>query len=458
MKNVIVLALLAGLAAVAPAQAESLPAPVVNTNSFEIVSNSRYSSHSGFTSSVPMQVLANILWAMNRAPSLGSAYREYYVATPSNVYLWDSTANVLRVHLAGNHRYSTNSAFEVGIAVESDEEAGGAIDAGLMASVAFWRPESATVSSCPMAFAANYANANWDPAHTINMVNVYGRRTMTGLTDSCQAASSDSSLPRPVTVGASPYEEVLDGLEMHAEFDPPPLELSVLGQLLWSGFGVTPHMTTNNRRGTTIASAVANYYLTRRIYAVGDTALWRYHNRVPPGTGLTTSDHRLEWLSGGDLRQALRSASARVPIAPDYVVLCVADTNDGWQTIEAGFAAFQMLVQARALPLSPEGLYGHILAPLTTAERGAIQSALGLPAADWPAVVFSVGIPPRPGVTEPGQGAAPVTPGVIGGGIAASVGVGTFDALGRRVSAPRLAPGVYYEVSGAGRRRLVVVR
>lgn len=446
MKSLLILVVLAALTALASGQVESLPPVVVHPHSFEILSNSRYSSHSGFTSSVPVQVLANILWAMNRAPSLGSAYREFYVATASNVYTYDTAAHVLRVHLAGNHRYSSSSAFEVGVAVERYEEAGLAVQAGLLASVAFWDSSGGSVSSCPMTYAANHANSNWNPAHAILMVNVHGQRAMTGLTDSCVARSSDSSLPLPATAGANSYEELVGALEFDTLFDPAVPPAGATGQLLWAGYGVAPHLTTNNRRGTTIPSAIANYYLTRRIYLVGDTALWRYHNRVPPGTGLATSDHRLELVSQGDRRAALRGAAPRLPgTAPLYIVVTVADTGGAYGPIEAGFAAFQFLVQARAL-----GLGGHILAPLETAERAAIQSALGLPAADWPVVVFSTG-PVFTGVTEP-RGRVEPRPagGVPGVGAQAEL---VFDALGCRAARGRLAPGVYFvRQAGPGSR------
>jgi len=383
------LASVAVVALVVPVQAqvESLPPPVVNANSFEIVSNSRYSSRSGFTSSLPTQVPANVLWAMSRVPSFGSAYREFYVATPSNVYLYDPVEHVLTVHLAGNRRYSANSAFEVGIAVERFEEAGLAIQAGLLAGGAFWARGSGTVASCPMQFAANHANSNWSPLHPVRMVNVYGQRSVTGLTDSCVARSSDSTLPLPRTDGPDTFEVVLSELAQDTVFDPVGLTLDQVSQLLWAGYGVTPH-TASGRRGTTIPSAVANYYLTGHIYLVRDTAVSRYHNRLPPGTNLATSDHRLETVTTGDRRDELRAACPRIPAsAPVYVVLSVADTvNNGWGLIEAGFAGFQYLAQARVL-----GLGGCLTAPLTVAERAAVRAALGLPGSEHPAIVFSTG-------------------------------------------------------------------
>jgi hypothetical protein len=399
MKRVIVFSLLlAACGPVALAQVESLPPPVVHGNSFEITSNSRYSSHSGFTSSLSDTVLSNVLWAMNRVPSFGGSYREFYVATPTNVYLYDSVAHALNVHLAGNHRYSSNSAFEIGIAVERDEEAGLAVQGGLLAGDAFWSHASGTVTSCPMAFAANYANSNWNPAHTINMVDVFGRMSVTGLTDSCVAISSDSTLSRPHTDRADTFEVLVSGLCQDEDFDPYGVEDSMVSQLLWAGYGVTPHMPIG-KRGLTVASAVANYYLTKKIYLVSGGGVNRYHNRLPPGTNMSTSDHRLEMVTPDDRRPALRTACPGVPqTAPQYIVVCVSDTTDAWQMQEPGFVGFQYLMEAHALRL-----HGHLTAPITPSERTAVITALGLPSTDLPAIIFGVGWPSMPGVAESGR-------------------------------------------------------
>jgi hypothetical protein len=360
--------------------------------------HSRYSVHSGFTSSLSRQVLSNILWAMSKAPSLGSNYREIYVATPENVYLYNPDQHNLNLHLAGDHRYSNNSAFEVGIAVERNEEAGMAIQAGLLAAVSFWDSSAGSVASCPMQFATNYANSNWHPGHPVLMVNVYGQRTGTGLNDSCVARSSDSTLPLPATTGIDTFELVLTALDFDTLFDPSRLPLSTLSQLLWAGYGVTPHLTANNRRGTTIPSAIANYYLTGRIYLISDSAVFRYHNRLPPGTNLTTSDHRLELLIPEDRRDSLRAACPRLSrTAPVYIVICVSDTTSNYAMIEAGFAAFQFLMQAKALDLC-----AALTAPLSINERIGIKAALNLPAADQPVIVFSAGQVPV-GVREQAQ-------------------------------------------------------
>jgi hypothetical protein len=330
-------------------------------------------------------------------PSFGSSYREIYVATPTNVYLYDSVAHTLNVHLAGNHRYSSSAAFEVGIAVERDEEAGLAVQAGLLAGDAFWGPTGGTVISCPMAYAANYANSNWSPTHTIKMVDVFGRMTVAGLTDSCVAISSDSTLPRPDTDGADTFEVLISGLGQDSVFDPAGLPLSTVSQLLWAGYGVTPHMPIS-KRGLTVPSAVAYYYLTRKIYLVRDVGVDRYNNRLPPGTNLATSDHRLEAVTSGDRRDSLRAACPRLPAtAPVYIVVCVSDTTDAWMLQEPGFVGFQYLMEAHAL-----GLQGRLVAPITPGERTASIAALGLPAADLPVLIFAAGEPVT-GITESGR-------------------------------------------------------
>jgi hypothetical protein len=425
------------LSAIGCAQVESLPAPTVHGNSFEILSNSRYSVHSGFASTLSTQVLSNILWAMNRAPLLGS-YREIYVATQTNVYLYDTLANTLVVHRSGKHLYNSTCSFEVGIACTRNEEAGYAIQAGLLAGEAFWDSSGGNVVSCPMAYATNYANSNWQPNHPIMMVDVFGQATATGLTSVCQAVSSDSSLPQPQVVGSDTFEVLVSNLHQDSLFDPANLPIDAVSQLLWAGNGVTPHQPIG-KRGLTIPSAVANYYLTRKVYLVTDTAVMRYNNRRPPGTDLTTSDHRLELVDSGDHRTQLRAASPGIPpTAPVYIVVCVADTSLNWAVLEAGFAGFQYLMQAQSL-----GLPGWLFAPITPTERAAIITALGLPTTDLPVLVFACGASATGIAEQPqvrGQG-----PGVRGQG------------LWLRVIGNRAPIRIEYTLGAAARARLAIL-
>ncbi len=114
-----------------------IPPPQVNTFSSEIMLNSRRSYHSGYTSSLTDQILANILWAGSRAPLIG-ANRIIYVARSDNVYRYDPNLHDIIVHLSGNHKSESSAAFEVGIASDIPEDAGTAIQYALLAAISFW--------------------------------------------------------------------------------------------------------------------------------------------------------------------------------------------------------------------------------------------------------------------------------------------------------------------------------
>ena len=383
--------LVAPLSAFGPA--DSLPGPVYHAWSFEQLSNSRYSVHTAFDDSLPQQVMANVLWAMSRAPRAGSEYREFYVATPDNVYRYDPSSFRLTVHRAGDYRYNSGSAFEVGVAAGRPEAAGMAIQAGLLAGTAFRDEGPGTmddgqeVVSCPMQWAADHADGDWKPDHPIQMVDVFGRAIAEPLDTLCAARSSDSSLPLPHVVGPDTFEAVVAGLRQDSSFSPVGLSIENVSQLCWAAYGVTPHLTYNRRQGVTVPTAAANYYLTGRIYVVDEDGVERYHNRLPPGTDFATRDHRLERMAAGDHRPQLREASPRIPgSAPVYFVVCVPDTTADQVMLEAGFAGYQLLAQARAL-----GLSGFLVVPLDRSERRAIASALSLPSGHVPALVFACG-------------------------------------------------------------------
>ena len=108
--------------------------------------------------------------------------------------------------------------------------------------------------------------------------------------------------------------------------------------------------------------------------------------------------------------------------------------------MEAGFAGFQLLAQARAL-----GLAGFLVVPLSRVERRAIASALDLPAGHVPALVFACG-EAGTAVADRGPDAGVVTivraqPAIRHGSLrieyrlsrAGQVRVEVFDMLGRPV-------------------------
>lgn len=378
----LVCAVLAG-----PTLVESLPAPVQHEHSFELLSNSRYSVHSGFTDSLPEQVLANVLWAMARAPRLDE--RELYVARRDNVWRYDDAARVLRLHKAGDLRYNTGSAFEIGVTGKRHEDVGMAIQAGLLAGTAFRTEEGGDVVSCPMKWAADYANANWSPDEPVLMVNVFGRAKARPLDATRVAVSSDTSLFAPRTEGHAGFERLLAELEQDSAFGPAALTEETVSQLLWAAYGPTPHVVSGGKSGLTVPSALAGYPLTARVYAVGPEAVSRYMNRAGKGDNLATRDHRLQTVARVDRRADLALAASRLPqSAPLYIVIAVGDTGSYRDMQEAGFGAFQLLAQARAL-----GLAGWLTAPLSRQERSRIAAALDLPEGELPAVVFACGEP-----------------------------------------------------------------
>ena len=362
-----------------------LPPVQVNTFSSEIIMNSRRSYHGGYSGTLSDQILANVLWAASKAPMIG-ATRIIYCARSDNVYYYDPVQHDIIFHLAGNHMSEANAAFEVGVASDVAEDAGTALHYAHLAATSFWTDTSSQPCCCPKESARNNANNTWSPAMSIQIANCYGLMgTVSGVTSQCVAISSNGTLPNPSTDGPVLLENALEDLRYGNQFLPDELSLEQLSQIAWASYGNTPHMTTNNRAGITAASAVANYYLTGRIYIVRPEGVERYHIRQPSGQP-TTRDHRIERVTDGDQRPQLRSAVTRIPqTAPGYFVYCAA-TTDRWQLIEAGYCAAGALLQATSMDLQ-----GHFTADFTSAERAAIINALGIPSADLPLVIFSGG-------------------------------------------------------------------
>jgi len=366
-------------------RAESLPDPQINLFSSEAVLNSRRSYHSGYSGTLSDQVLANALWATSRAPTVGTT-RIIYVAMSDNVYRYDPDSHSLVFHLSGNHMSESNLAFEVGVASDLAEDAGAALHYGMLAATSFWEDSSSQPSCCPKESARSNANNTWDPDLNVQMVNCYGlMATVSGITTQCVAHSSDGSLPDPETDGPDVLEDALDNLRYGDQFIPFELSLDELSQLAWASYGNTPHTPFNGSGGITVASAVANYYLTGRIYIVRSAGVERYHIRLPSGSP-STRDHRIERVTSGDRRPQLREAAYGIPqTAPDYFVYC-AQTADHYQLLEAGFSAASALLQAKTL-----NRQGYFTANFTSDERAAIITALGIPSFDLPLVIFSAG-------------------------------------------------------------------
>ncbi len=360
---------------------ESLPEPITTNNSVELCLNSRYSQHS-LTGTASDQQMANILWAAGKAPLTGS-HRDIYVATPTSEYLYNPGTHSLSRH--SDQRVAGGALV---INCESDRafDTGVAYMLSILASVSLWKSTESAVASCPKQSSL-----------------YFGVQEVRGLTSELVAHSSVPQgdpgwLPDPSTNGQNKLEEVLASLKYGNEFSSEDLTLQQISQLLWAGYGCTPHVVSGNKKGLTVPSAMAEYYLTGKIYMINEKGVYRYHNRNP-STDLTTRDHRIEPISLTDVRDDLRAAVTGLPQAPCYIVICLGTTGTGivqgqnWALLEAGFVAANVLVQASAI-----GLGCNFDTALTSDQQAAIQKVTGIPSSDAPQVIISIG-----GVNVPGQ-------------------------------------------------------
>lgn len=341
-----------------------LPPPIITGRSAEICLNSRYSRHSGLTGVATDQQISNVLWAAGRAPVTG-AFRTIYLRTRNGSYIYHPEEHALEYYSAT----TVTNAIRLNYDRERDFDAGVSYVLALWASVSLWTGTASQVASCPMISDLNFGIAG-----------------VTGLTSQLVAISSDGTLPNPTTNGANQFEAVLAGLRLRsalrADLDLTPQRLS---QILWAGYGCTPHMTSNNYAGLTVPSWTASYFLTNRIYVV-DGLVRRYCNRT--GTNLATRNHRLELVQNADVRAALRQAVPELPPAPCYILLCL--TQSGLATwyhrLEVGMAAGGMLAQSEAL-----GLGCAFRADLSPAEQTAVKQIAQIPAGDFPHAIVAIG-------------------------------------------------------------------
>jgi hypothetical protein len=380
---------ISGLSAFAET-AGPLPEPIVTGNSVELCLNSRYSEHD-LSGTASEQQLSNVLWAARMAPVIGT-YRDIYVATPNATYLYDPSDHSLSWH--SDEVADENAAFAISYDRDLAFDAGVSYMPALLASVSLWSgtESQVSVSNCP------------------KQTKLYfGVQEVRGLTSEVVAHSSVPEgepgwLPDPATIGDNSLEAVLSNLNYFSNFAQTNLTLQQISQILWAGYGCTPHVTTlSDRKGLTVPSAYADYYLTGTIYLVSENGVYRYHNRLPPGTDLTTRDHRIEQVSSTDVRNSLQSVASGLPQAPCYIILCLdygyieekahehrlsVATVENYARLETGFVASNMLIQASAI-----GLGSHFRTELSSGEQESIQNATSIPSSHIPQVVVSIGPP-----------------------------------------------------------------
>ena len=370
----------------------SLPTPALAGQSVEICLNSRQSTGS-LTGALSVQQLSNILWAAGKAPLLGTT-RKITVAAQAGVtglenggtYSYDPiTHSLARVSSTLSNQSTLKVSWEIG-------QDGLAFDAGLiympsiLAAVSSWGG-SPVVSAWPK-----------------QLDILFGSDSSLKLNPECVARSSVPQgqtgwLPDPSTTGTDKIGDVLANLKYTSSFGQSNLTLQQVSQLLWAGYGCTPH---KDARGVTTPSAMGQLYYTGTIYLLNENGVFRYHNRQPSDnffvnpaqrTGyFNTRDHRLEQLGTVDYRASLKSAVSGLPQSPCYIILSLDEARTRtagerqYASLESGFIASNYLLQATAL-----GLGCNFKAQLTAAEQSSVQSITGIPASHKPQVIVSTG-------------------------------------------------------------------
>lgn len=344
--------------------------PMVIDNSVELCLNSRNSQHI-LNGTVGPQQLSNVLWAAGKAPIIG-AYRDIYVTTSDGTYLYNPDSHTLSLQ-SGDVAHG--AAFIISYKRELVFDAGVSYMPAILASVSFGKSTETPLACCPKGVAL-----------------CFGSQEVSAVTDELVAHSSVPEgelgwLPDPRTVGENSLEDVLRNLKYVGSFAHKNLSLLQISQILWAGYGCTPHTTYNGRAGLTVPSAYANYYLTGTIYLVKEDGVYRYHNRNP-SQDLTTSDHRIEPVSFGAVRDGLQSVVSGLSYAPCYVILCLNSSHGTFEyaLLEVGFVASNMLIQASAL-----GLGCHFVTKLTATEQRGIQAVTSVPESHIPQAIVGIG-------------------------------------------------------------------
>jgi hypothetical protein len=364
---------------------EPLPEPIFTGNSVELCLNSRYSEHS-LTGTANNQQMANILWAAGKAPVTGT-YRDIYVATPTGEYSYDPGTHSLSRHsdqsVSDYKNYFSRLADSSAFVINGDSnlafDTGVAYQLAILSSVSLSKSSESAIANCPVGTSLQFG--------------VQGVRELTSelVAHSSVPQNDPGWLPDPSTNGRNKLEEVLADLKYASEFSLENLTLQQISQLLWAGYGCTPHMVSGGKRGLTVPSAMAKYYLTGTIYLLNEKGVYRYQNRNP-GADLKTADHRIESINDADVRDKLRATVSSLPQAPCYIVVClpkigglIARERD-FALEEAGFVAANVLVQASAT-----GLGCHFETTLTADEQAGIRKLTGIPFSDTPQVIISIG-------------------------------------------------------------------
>ncbi len=187
-------------------------------------------------------------------------------------------------------------------------------------------------------------------------------------------------LPEPLAAGGPTLEEALGRRRSIRSYLPDPLSVEIIGQLLWSGQGVT-----DGQGHRTAPSAGATYPL--ELYALTNDAFWHY---LPDGHRVESRqvDGVLEDLSSAAFGQEFVETAPAVIIISGVVARTEADYGPLAARLvdrEAGHVAQNILLQTAALGLAAVPVGGFD--PSEVGER------LALPAGEEVLYLIPVGYP-----------------------------------------------------------------
>jgi SagB-type dehydrogenase family enzyme len=201
-------------------------------------------------------------------------------------------------------------------------------------------------------------------------------------------AATSVKLPAPSTASRGSIEASLQARRSIRAFEPAPILLRDLGQLLWAAQGIT---SSDGHR--TAPSAGATYPLEVYVLAMNVEGLSAgvYHYRPKA--------HELELVTAGDWRaQTVHAARGQQSIAQAPVVFVIAAVQsrtagkygvraDSYVAIEAGAAAENLALQAVALNLGTCFVGAF--------DDAAVRKLVALGATDTPIIVLPAGRPKR---------------------------------------------------------------
>jgi len=218
------------------------------------------------------------------------------------------------------------------------------------------------------------------------------------------------NLPEPLRDGEDSAVECIEGWKPSETFKPEKITSSKLGQLLWAGYGCTPHKTVRFYRygtlalgqGKTIPSASATY--TVSLYLIVEDGIFKYVNWneeegipthslgiIKTGDTLNIGEYREGvWVYTRE-ENLLREVQKLVPKLPKASTYIVVASNRRLQPyfslMEAGYSVLHIILQAHALNMASK------IIVLGRDQMTKIQRTVGL--IDVPIALLPIGLTER---------------------------------------------------------------